>query len=343
MKIKKFLIGIGLCLLFPIIGLFILEIVVHVLFPQLLPSAENQRIYYQYDELLGWSHIPFKEGKFKGKDFSVNVHINSHGLRDREYAVERIPGKNRILMLGDSIGWGVGVESRNRIDEIIESKYQNLEIINASISGYGTDQQYLYLKHRGIEFKPDLVVLMFSLTDIANNSYKKQYRLEKPVFRFKNDKLKLQNVPVPTKGFWSQINTYILEKTYFFRKALLFFKLSKSKALEFQNLKQESYENGFNITKALLLEISNFTIENNIDFIIVFIPLAGPENNKTINQLVEFAESSNIDYLLLPEVFRDKEAEIYFKHNKHWNSYAHEIAAKELELVLKKENYLNID
>src|SRR5262245_63414048 len=60
------------------------------------------------DPLIGHEHAPNRQARLMGVDFRTN----SQGLRDGEYSFERVPGKLRIAMLGDSltVGWGVPVE-----------------------------------------------------------------------------------------------------------------------------------------------------------------------------------------------------------------------------------------
>jgi hypothetical protein len=52
-----------------------------------------------------WSGRPSSRGMFAG----VPVAFNSLGLRDRERSMQRTPGTERILMLGDSMTFGMGV------------------------------------------------------------------------------------------------------------------------------------------------------------------------------------------------------------------------------------------
>jgi len=48
----------------------------------------------------------------------VEVVINSKGMRDGEHSM--VPtGKRRMLILGDSFGWGYGVEHHERFSKIL--------------------------------------------------------------------------------------------------------------------------------------------------------------------------------------------------------------------------------
>src|SRR5262245_4718610 len=60
------------------------------------------------DPLIGHEHAPNRAARLMGVDFRTS----SKGLRDREFSYERVPGKLRIVMIGDSltVGWGVPFE-----------------------------------------------------------------------------------------------------------------------------------------------------------------------------------------------------------------------------------------
>src|ERR1700721_790070 len=57
---------------------------------------------------LSFAHAPNRSAFLMG----VPVSINSEGLRDREFSLEKPPGVYRVMMLGDSttLGWGVRQE-----------------------------------------------------------------------------------------------------------------------------------------------------------------------------------------------------------------------------------------
>lgn len=144
-------------------------------------AVSGQR--YLFDPVLGWRNIPY----FKASTFGYPLSINSKGLRDREYPYQKPAGVKRILVLGDSFAWGYGVGDEHIFTEVLEEKLasgeQKWEVINAGVSGYGTDQEYLFLKNEGLKYEPDIVLLAFYLrNDPVNNTGLVQYGLGKPCF-----------------------------------------------------------------------------------------------------------------------------------------------------------------
>src|SRR5687767_11443699 len=63
------------------------------------------------DRELGHANLPGYWSELNSPPlFKTRVRINSRGLRDREFAYSRTPGRQRCLVLGDSFVFGWGVE-----------------------------------------------------------------------------------------------------------------------------------------------------------------------------------------------------------------------------------------
>ena len=157
------------------------------------PGFELTGHKYLYDDQLGWRNIPSWEATTHDKKLT----INSLGFRGRECSTKKADGITRIMVLGDSFAWGYGVADDEVFTTKLEQQLGNrCEVINTGVSGWGTDQQYLFFKNEGCKLDPDVVVVAFFLiNDPRNNSFAKQYGLNKPLFL--DDELTLVNVPVP--------------------------------------------------------------------------------------------------------------------------------------------------
>ncbi|MFC1627063.1 SGNH/GDSL hydrolase family protein [Patescibacteria group bacterium] len=110
------------------------------------------------------------------REFSSHYTTNSLGYRGPEFTVKKPANTYRILMLGDSLTFGWGVEDNQTfsylLPDFFDNQYQgkNLEIINAGFyDGYAPDNYYAYLKAEGLELEPDLVILnLFPWNDISD-------------------------------------------------------------------------------------------------------------------------------------------------------------------------------
>jgi lysophospholipase L1-like esterase len=116
------------------------------------------------DPLIGHEHAPNRQARLMGVDFRTNA----HGLRDREVSYERTPGKLRIVMVGDSltVGWGVEVEST--FSKRIERLYAAAgiaEVINLGVGNYNTVQEVQAFLTKGRRYRPDVVVLSYFVND----------------------------------------------------------------------------------------------------------------------------------------------------------------------------------
>jgi hypothetical protein len=119
-----------------------------------------------YSETYGWTP---RRG-FRHRAQAKTISVNSKGYRGREHEVPRTPGVGRVVMLGDSIAFGPGVDDSETFSHRLDSLPNGPEIVNLAVMGYGTDQALLKLKREGLAFGPDAVVLHFCLhNDFADN------------------------------------------------------------------------------------------------------------------------------------------------------------------------------
>ncbi len=78
----------------------------------------------------------------------------------------------------------------------LQTEGRNVEVLNTGVSGWGTDQQYLYFKSEGHLYQPDVVVLAFYvLNDFLEIMVSRQHGHNKPFFR--DLELTRAGVPVP--------------------------------------------------------------------------------------------------------------------------------------------------
>lgn len=155
----------------------------------------------QYHPKLGWVNKPNADGYFYyRRDVRIHRHHNNHGLRMlRDVTYEKPAGIKRILLLGDSFFWGYFVDDQFVVSEVLQRFLGNsVEVINGAVTGYGTDQELLWLNEYGLRYSPDIVILgIFPTNDLDEISHSVMYGFPKPIFMLENGKLTLHNVPVP--------------------------------------------------------------------------------------------------------------------------------------------------
>ncbi len=165
---------------------------------------ESEFKFYEYDPLLGWKNKAGSSGVFRTPERVTNILINSKGLRDGEHEYSK-NGRFRILILGDSFVWGYGIEMGKRFTEYLQALLgDRAEVINAGVTGYGTDQELLYFREEGVRYSPNLVITAFGSHDaIYDNTRSVAYTYPKPYFILEDGKLVLKNVPVPKREWES--------------------------------------------------------------------------------------------------------------------------------------------
>lgn len=147
-------------------------------------------IVYQIDGEVGASLRPGAEGLWKSEG-EAYIRVNSAGLRDREHDRLKSAQSLRIAVLGDSFAEAVQVPLENTFWWILEREIKGCsavagrepEVINFGVSGYGTAQELLTLRHRVWSYSPDIVLLAFVTgNDIRNNSRALEQNTKRPFF-----------------------------------------------------------------------------------------------------------------------------------------------------------------
>lgn len=121
----------------------------------------------------GWTLDPGGEAFQRTKDYGVTVRINAKGLRDQPHDYEPEAGVFRIIVLGDSFMEAYQVPLEDSLPYRLQERLgqRRVEVINLGVGGYGTAQQYLYLRDEGLRYRPYVVVMaFFTGNDVQNNS-----------------------------------------------------------------------------------------------------------------------------------------------------------------------------
>jgi hypothetical protein len=308
-----------------------------------MPASGERVGFWQYDEILGWAHKPNQRSSFSHPEFNVSVKINSDGLRDDE--IDSTSLKRRAL--GDSYGWGYGVEHSERFDTLLEDSFSNWEFINASVSGYGTDQQYLWLKNKGLSYKPEFLLLLIYENDFTNNASSSQYWYNKPKYEFEeNGDLRLTNVPVPPLNAKQRMKQFFIGRTYLYGYlySLLIMPLElKSIAYKIQRkvelgIREKPNASAQEITGALLLAMNQLANDNGVEFLLVSVPGTG----RRTEYLSDFSNENGINYLSLDESFLAVDEDVYrIRGDLHWNAVGHKLAASFIEEYLVASGVLD--
>jgi len=94
---------------------------------------------------------------------------NRLGFRDVDHEVAKPSGVYRIVVIGDSIAAGLKVDRFEDtfpaiLGERLNAQGVKAEVISLAVSGYNTQQEVETLREKGLRYKPDLVLLSYSLS-----------------------------------------------------------------------------------------------------------------------------------------------------------------------------------
>ncbi len=189
-----------------LVGLLALELLTRLAglhFPAIARPEVSDGGLWVYDATKGWFHEPGSRGRaYLGGPDRGDVRINSLGLRGPEPARSKPAGTRRVLVLGDSYVFGVGVDEEHlfttRLGQRLARGGAALEVVNAGVNGWSNDQQLALLGELGPRLVPDVVVLVMCDNDFEGNgenfSYQQYY---KPYYEIDSGRLTLRGVPVP--------------------------------------------------------------------------------------------------------------------------------------------------
>lgn len=174
-----------------------IEIMLRIADLRILREGSSERsLTYRYDAELGWAPVPHSSSVVTTAR-TIHAQHNSLGFRDIEFERDARPV---VLFLGDSFVWGVDAEANERFTDLLRSRLPQLAVVNAGVSGYGTDQEYLLLQRIWPTMRPAVVVLIFCTdNDRLDNGTNIRYDgYQKPYFATGADgALVLRGLPVP--------------------------------------------------------------------------------------------------------------------------------------------------
>jgi hypothetical protein len=158
------------------------------------------------DDTLGW--------RYRTGHANAENRINSQGLRsDREYLPEPPEGVLRVAAFGDSFVYGNEVANDYAWPYLVESGFDEIEMLNYGVGGYGLDQALLRYRSDKNTLSPHVVLIGFIPDDIRRvvNVYQRFASTNngiftKPRFALAADGvLQLMPSPIKTLEDWRPI------------------------------------------------------------------------------------------------------------------------------------------
>lgn len=345
-----------------VIALVIVEIAVRVWLPEKaviheLPTSWviiPEQVWTERHPILGWYHEKNKQALLKRGDLQVEIGTNSQGFRgSREYQLEKSQGTVRVVTLGDSFAFGWGVRDNETFCAQLESRYENLEVLNLGVAGYGVDQIFLAFRTIAKSFRPDYVFITVYPDDFWRSTRAfTDAGYGKPYFQLAlGGELILRNVPVqePVKMDYRQFPEIIVYGP--FERALMhsaLYRYLKKRSLRLARDWgwidpdiTEEWRLGESILKELIREVREMGAEPLVAIIPPQLWMWNTKPTSIQKSILRFGKRENVDAIDLTPIFVKAAQgsnlfEFYIQDDDHWTTKGHSLAADVLGEYLER-------
>jgi len=226
---------------------------------------------------------------------------NAFGLRGGEIGEKN---KKRILLIGDSVVWGMGVSANETFAYQLQLM-TDYEVVNAGIGGWNTLNEYLWLKHEGIALKPDIIILYITANDVEN------------IFAGK----------VPDYPKWQKVcyNSYVLSTVFYIKRNVFRTLFGRT------GLRKNTTNDGYDIAEQAFRGIAELAG----DKLIVCMYGCDPAQRTQVMQFyLGLVKELKIPTFFLPEnIYEPKYRNSTIDH--HMNKQGHQIIAEVTNKVIK--------
>lgn len=263
--------------------------------------------------------------------FGNKVFTDNYGFRvpHKKYDYNKLIDQS-ILILGDSVSFGVGIDEEKTFIGQIRKKYSKINIFNSSVSGHNSLDHLNLLEFFYDKIKFNKIIIFYCLNDIISSpgvvinksSYKQNY-------------------------FLSKINVFLRNKSFIY----IFLKS------KFTNPEKRYYdyllplyqnEKSIDFTKKVFNKISKFSINHNLDLTVVILPYKYQvEKNSCAKELLfpqdvikKIFTLNKIEYYDLTNNFCiNDQNNLFLKYDPvHLSVNGHSLVFKELDKLLKFDN-----
>jgi lysophospholipase L1-like esterase len=334
-----------------VLGYGLAEVATRLFVPDPAYRQENHIDMWQEDPQVGYKN------KVNFHDYAhgfIRVETNSLGFRGEEVSVNKPPSTFRVLGLGDSVTWGVGVQDEDTYLSALKQKlngqftttHLRFETINTGVVGYSIYQELLTLMRDGLPLCPDLVTVGYAVNDF--------YPTEDPFHNVRtfhqptNEKIRRRFLyPEPKRVHF-----------YFYRfarsqagRAWRFFQRERGAQKMFLDGLQEDWPpDSFEMRAWPVIQdhfrtMKRATDKQGIPLLILLFPAypqlkLGTKHPFPQNRIGEFLASEKIDFIDLFDAFQREQQEVFVDWI-HPNPLGHRLVAEEILRHMEKKHWLS--
>jgi hypothetical protein len=284
---------------------------------------------HAFDPEIGWVLKP---------DYDRDdVVTNSLGFRmTTEPAPESGRGKQNVLLLGDSMLFGIRIEQQFVLSELLNKSSRMLTYVNTGAVGYNNAQELMLLRRHIDALDPVCVVLFYTQSNdpwwnARSGRTSASYALEDdtlvaqpPVKSWRLPLYKRSTIYrfLSAKGLSGKDFTYLRQR------------------LDWMVRKDDSYD--WQVTKRILQELAAECASRDVPFVVVDLAtrrqvLQLDEDRTRQRLLREFAAAAGIPYVDMLDEYPPDPEPLFFRHDSHWNRSGHRFVADVLKRIVREQ------
>lgn len=263
------------------------------------------------------------------------VQLNSHGYRDTEHSLEKNTSSLRIVGIGDSFTFGIGMKNPEELylkqtEKMLNQEGEQYESINLGIPGIDTEYESRILAEEGIRFSPDFIIVGYVLNDFRNaNSGGK---IPQPIFLANSYLMsKLYTYSIIHNAIISSIQSLASRPTY-----------------EETLLSSFSSETNIELNRQSFSKMAEIATSSNATIILVIFPLIHNLQNysfthahDTVSEIAKAKGMIVIDLLQIYQNYDERDLRVS-TYDEHPNALAHKLAAEQLSIVIREHSQFSL-
>jgi hypothetical protein len=166
---------------------------------------------FRSDAQTGWSNAPdLLTTRINAAGEEWRITTDQHGQR---LIAQNPQARHRILVLGDSLSFGEGIDIEDRFDVKALSSLPGVRVINTGTMGYGTDQEYVVFRNwKHLLESGDTVLIILNQSDYFDVLRRRFVGRAKPYFEKVDGSFVLRPPPVSLWerwGEWSRVASVV--------------------------------------------------------------------------------------------------------------------------------------
>lgn len=280
----------------------------------------------------------------------IQYSFNSDGYRDVDHS--QTVHQKRIVLLGDSVTFGLGVEQDRiyaaRLQSALDLRYGDgiYDVVNLAIFAYHTRNELEALQEDGLAYRPALIILQFYMNDFA---IPKSTPEADPEIPLGSRLVALKNRLLYSSNLYRRLHQAVAAATFAlfhdFRRQVLPGSLNDSEPRDklryLASIPDDAQVDAF----TAIAEIHRIAMEHGAHFLVMITPdevqLINDRYDAINQRITSFCRRRGIPYLdLLPILRRHPEPLKLFLDGVHLTPLGHETVAESLLTELNRRGLL---